>query len=156
MVHLSPALKCWHCGADLASIPVPIGRRDQCPACRSDLHVCRMCTLMDTTAAKNCREPTVEEVRDKERANFCDLFSPDPQAHQRDPGHQARQARQDLDSLFGLETGAGSGDQGPGPDAGALLEQRRQDSEQARQALEDLFGLDPDQSPGPAAKERDP
>jgi hypothetical protein len=30
----------------------------------------------DTSYAKHCREPTAEEVRKKDEANFCDHFKP--------------------------------------------------------------------------------
>ncbi len=54
---------------------MPLRRRDECPACSADLHVCRLCEFYDTSVAKSCREPVAEEVTDKERANFCDFFA---------------------------------------------------------------------------------
>ncbi len=90
------------------------------------------------TAAKDCREPTVDEVRDKQRANFCDLFSPDPGACERDPEAGARQARQDLQALFGVQSETQVKDI---PDAGELLKQREEQADKARSELEDIFGL---------------
>lgn len=69
-------LNCWHCGTPLQDIPLPIGRREECPHCSSSLHVCRMCEFYDVSAAKQCREPMADEVTDKEAANFCDYFRP--------------------------------------------------------------------------------
>ena len=35
-----------------------------------------MCVEFDTSYAKHCKEPTAEEERRKEDANFCDHFKP--------------------------------------------------------------------------------
>jgi hypothetical protein len=64
-------LVCWKCGASLAELTLPLSRTDSCRACRAELHVCRMCRFYDTGKAKSCAEPVADEVRDKERANFC-------------------------------------------------------------------------------------
>jgi hypothetical protein len=69
-------LVCWKCGANLAHLTLPLERRDECRACRAELHVCRMCLDYDTSLAKRCREPSAEEVHDKTQANFCDFFQP--------------------------------------------------------------------------------
>ena len=58
-------LVCWKCGASLAELTLPLRRLEECPECRSELHVCRMCVEYDTRVAKHCREPTAEEVSDK-------------------------------------------------------------------------------------------
>ena len=137
---MSEALHCWRCGADLARIPLPLSRRDVCPACEADLHVCRMCRQLDASVAKSCLEPTVEEVRDKERANFCDLFSPDPGAHERDPEAAKREARQSLESLFGVQSETSV--QAPTPDARALLKHRETQATKAHSDLEALFGIE--------------
>ena len=42
---------------------MPLRRLDECKACRSELHVCRLCVEYDPRIAKHCREPTAEEVR---------------------------------------------------------------------------------------------
>src|SRR5690606_39282520 len=36
-------LLCWRCGESLAELTLPLSRRDECPKCRAELHVCRMC-----------------------------------------------------------------------------------------------------------------
>jgi hypothetical protein len=94
-------LVCWKCGADLAALSLPLARRDECAHCRAELHVCRMCVEYDVGVAKHCREPTAEEVTDKQSANFCDFFRPRPGAYR--PADQAAvdSARAELERLFG-------------------------------------------------------
>lgn len=93
-------LICWKCGACLEALTLPLRRLDECPACRAEMHVCRLCEFYDRSKAKHCREPVAEEVRDKEKANFCDYFRPRPGAWQ-PSGGQAEQARSALEDLFG-------------------------------------------------------
>ena len=93
-------LLCWKCGASLEKLTLPLARRDECASCRAELHVCRMCVEYDTAVAKHCREPTAEEVSDKQHANFCDHFRPRPKAWT-PPAAAADQARAELERLFG-------------------------------------------------------
>jgi hypothetical protein len=97
----STELVCWKCGASLAALTLPLRRLEECPKCRSELHVCRLCVDYDTTVAKHCREPTAEEVRDKTRANFCDFFEPRPGAYTAPNIGAAERARTELEKLFG-------------------------------------------------------
>jgi len=94
-------LVCWKCGADLAALTPPLSRRDECPQCRAELHVCRMCVDFAPQLAKQCREPTAEEVHDKAHANFCDFFKPRSGAYVPRDTSAAEQARRELDTLFG-------------------------------------------------------
>lgn len=94
-------LSCWKCGAALAALTLPLRRLDECPACRAELHVCRMCVDYDTRVAKHCREPTAEEVRDKTQANFCDHFKPRAGAYIPANTVAIDSARAELDKLFG-------------------------------------------------------
>jgi hypothetical protein len=98
---MSHALKCWKCGASLAELSLPLRRIDECRACGAELHVCRMCEFYDTTVAKSCRETIAEEVKDKQRANFCDYFRPTEKAWQPDDRSAADKARAQLEALFG-------------------------------------------------------
>lgn len=118
------ALNCWRCGAPLAELTPPIERRDECPSCHAQLHVCKFCEFHDPQVAKQCREPVAEEVKDKERANFCDYFKPDPGAYQPKDASEADRAKAGLDALFG----------------GASLATPRSTS--ARDALDELFRKD--------------
>lgn len=94
-------LVCWKCGASLAALSLPLRRLDECRACRAELHVCRMCVEYDTSVAKHCREPTAEEVREKDRANFCDHFKPRPGAWTAPNTAEVDASRAALESLFG-------------------------------------------------------
>jgi hypothetical protein len=97
---MTDTLVCWKCGASVEDLPLPLGRRDECLVCHAELHVCRMCRFYDVRVAKACREPMAEEVKDKERANFCDWFQPRPNAFQ--PREDKSQtAKSELDALFG-------------------------------------------------------
>lgn len=94
------ALVCWKCGASLADLSLPLARTDECRACRAELHACRMCRFYDTGKAKSCAEPVAEEVKDKERANYCDYFVAAPgRFRPRDPA--ADRSRDALEALFG-------------------------------------------------------
>jgi ribosome-binding protein aMBF1 (putative translation factor) len=93
-------LVCWKCGASLAVVRLPLRRLEQCPSCQAELHVCRMCVDYDTSVAKHCREPTAEEVREKDRANFCDFFKPRPGAYTAPNTAEVAQVRAELEKLF--------------------------------------------------------
>jgi hypothetical protein len=117
-------LVCWKCGASLAALTLPLRRLEECKACGAELHVCRMCVDYDTTVAKSCREPIAEEVKEKERANFCDYFKPRPHAYRPRDSAAEQQSRAALGALFG-DTAGSAGSQ-PAPDA-------------SRTKLEELF-----------------
>lgn len=94
-------VSCWKCGHSLAALSLPFGRSERCKQCGADLHVCRLCGLYDPRAYQQCREPTVEEVRDKERANFCDHYKPVAGAWKGATSSAADAARSELEKLFG-------------------------------------------------------
>lgn len=99
------SLVCWKCGASLAGLPLPLGRRDACPSCRTDLHVCRQCRHYDATRAGQCRELAAERVADKMRANDCGWFVPRPEAYRGGGAAVAQASRSALDALFGGPSG---------------------------------------------------
>jgi hypothetical protein len=94
------ALVCWKCGASLADYTLPLRRLEECRACGAELHVCKMCEWYSTAVAKHCRETIAEEVKDKERANFCDYFKPRADAFIA-AGDATTKAKSELDALFG-------------------------------------------------------
>jgi len=98
---MSGTLVCWKCGASLADYTLPLRRLEECRACGAELHVCKLCRFYDTSKAKHCQEPIAEEVKDKERANFCDYFTPRPDAFSTVADTAAQAARAELDALFG-------------------------------------------------------
>lgn len=128
-------LRCWSCGQSVAAVPLPFGRRAECPHCEVFLHCCRQCSFYDTKASKDCREPSADEVVDKEQANFCDYFSPrGGLAASGDP--QAAEARAKLASVFGADIPGGRPPAGvPAPAVPADSE-----AEASRKKLEALFG----------------
>jgi hypothetical protein len=95
-----PGLVCWKCGASLADLTLPLRRLEECRTCRAELHVCKLCEWYSVTVAKQCREPIAEEVKDKERANFCDYFKPRAGAYTQADSSAADRARAELDKLF--------------------------------------------------------
>ena len=67
---------CFRCQAEIQlAQDTPVGRKDECPKCRADLHVCLNCKHHDRTAYNECRESQADRVLDKDRSNFCDYFS---------------------------------------------------------------------------------
>ncbi len=96
------AICCWKCGQRLGDAGLSISRRDLCPKCNADIHVCKLCRFYDIRAAKACREPIAEPVTDKERANFCGYFKASPDAWQPADKTKVDDARARLDALFGL------------------------------------------------------
>jgi len=81
-----------------------------------------MCRWYDPRVTKQCREPVAEEVKNKQRANFCGYYEARESAYQERDVRAEDAARSQLDALFG----GGDGKAAPAPDA-------------AREALEDLF-----------------
>ncbi|MGE0115491.1 MAG: hypothetical protein AB7T07_11510 [Steroidobacteraceae bacterium] len=126
---MSHSAVCWQCGASLAELSLPLSRFDVCKQCHAELHACRMCLFYEITVARQCREPIAEEVRDKQRANICDYFSPRDDAYQPAATTATQQARAQLDALFGTTATSAR------PEAGAQT-----DVDPARAALNDLFG----------------
>lgn len=71
----------------------------------------------EPAVAKQCREPIAEAVRDKQRANCCDYFSPRDDAYQPASLTAAQQARAQLDALFGISSKDEAGPGVPAADA---------------------------------------
>lgn len=65
--------QCGLCGGKL-EIEAEMRREEVCPHCGAYLHCCLNCRFFVRGISRGCREPQAEEVRDKERANFCDFF----------------------------------------------------------------------------------
>ena len=93
-------LHCWRCGADLSGLSLPLSRLDECTECTVYLHVCRMCEYFDPAVTRSCREDDAEEVKEKERTNFCDYFKPSADAFDADRAEADSSARVQLGSLF--------------------------------------------------------
>lgn len=103
---VSDRLSCWQCGNILKNVILPMSRREECPLCSADQHVCKMCKEFD--GRNNCSESRAEDVSDREKANFCDYFSPSGAVSVKASGQQARKqkesdAKAQLAALFGEE-----------------------------------------------------
>jgi hypothetical protein len=59
-----------------------------------------MCVEYDTSYAKHCKEPTAEEVRKKDEANFCDHFKPTANAYVAKDLTELARAKSALEDLF--------------------------------------------------------
>jgi len=125
---MSDELVCWRCGASLEALTLPLSRLDECPSCGIQVHVCRLCEYFAPGKPKQCREDDAEEVKEKERANFCDYLRPRAGAFDAAGAAAEQQARAQLAALFG----------GGGP-ATPLSGTTAADTEAAR-AAESLFG----------------
>ena len=75
---------CFSCGEKISFLGL-VGRRDECHRCRADVHVCKNCVHHDPKVYNECRETAADVVREKDRANFCDHFSPSGQGAGKGP-----------------------------------------------------------------------
>ncbi len=94
-----------------------------------------MCEHYNPRIAGSCSEDRAEEVREKERANFCDYFEPSSNAYQPDDNTKAQAARAGLEALFGLTTNQ------PEEKASSTDNQPKSKADTAKEELEKLFGL---------------
>jgi hypothetical protein len=118
---MASLLVCWKCGAELRGVPLPLSRTAECPACKAELHVCRLCQFFDARTMRQCSEIRAEEIIKKDQANYCDWFKPRPNAFDASAQAKAITAKSKLDGLFG---GAAA------PDA----------TDPSREVVERLFG----------------
>jgi hypothetical protein len=90
-------LHCHKCQHVWTAEP-PLGRRDECPACRADAKCCLNCRYYDRGAHHECREDAAEWVKEKAQGNFCGYFEPGTAAG---AANEAAAAKGRLDALFG-------------------------------------------------------
>jgi hypothetical protein len=96
-------MNCFHCGRQIEVLE-RVGFRDSCPGCDRALHACRNCGFYDPAYHNQCRETQAERVVDKERANFCEYFTPSTRlAEARGPSFKAATASK-LEELFKKKT----------------------------------------------------
>ena len=122
--------ECWKCGTDLKSVPRPFSRFAECTACKTELHVCRMCRHYNPRYVGQCDHDFADKVLVKDKSNFCSHFRPRSGAYQGGAGGEREKAQEELESLFG------SGTQSSGPST----DEPRSEAEAARRKLDDLFG----------------
>ena len=126
-------MQCWKCGTQLRNLLLPFSRYEECGTCKADLHVCLACRHYDPGLNDGCREERAEFVLDKDKANFCDYFKPNPKAWQKQDDAEARAARARLAELFGEEP--------PGEDASPAGSPQTE-ADRALAELKRLFGDD--------------
>lgn len=124
-------LSCWKCGADLKSVPRPFSRFAECPACKTELHVCRMCRHYDLRYVGQCNHDFADKVLEKEKANFCSHFKPNPRAFEGRSDPEKEKVQQGLESLFGER------DDG---NEQTNAEEAESEADAAKKRLNDLFG----------------
>jgi hypothetical protein len=90
---------CYYCGKPVTN--ERIYRTSLCLSCGRELKICYNCRFYDAASPASCREPVPEEVRDKDRANFCDQFSPGANAMPRKGQAKSPSGRQAFGKLFG-------------------------------------------------------
>lgn len=93
------APRCHACQKAVAIAP-PVGRREACPFCGTDLHCCLNCVFYAPRAYNACREPQAERVLEKGRSNYCDFFAFGAAAPGNREGPAADPAREKLAALF--------------------------------------------------------
>ncbi len=75
-----------------------------------------MCSAYDASAVRQCIEDDAEDVLEKARANFCDYFVPNPDAHVTGQITAPDRAAAELAALFD-ETADGSASADSDPSA---------------------------------------
>lgn len=60
-----------------------------------------MCVYFSPNVPTQCSEDDAEDVKEKERSNFCDWFKPSEQAFDAAAHGAAESAKSQLDALFG-------------------------------------------------------
>jgi len=126
-------LNCWNCGSALTEVLLPLSRRADCPACRAELHCCRMCRHFDPDAPDRCREERAEPPANPDVANVCEWIT--PRSGLAGAGHAEDRARSALDALFGDASEARAGS-----DTDSASEADDEDpAAAARRKLDDLF-----------------
>ena len=130
---MSSEINCWKCGNPLVGLILPLSRREECDSCGADQHVCKLCKEYNPMVSGSCEEDRAEDVTDKESANFCDYFSPNPQAYHSKSDNKRTQAEAELSRLFG-------DNKEEEPDIGRIGSPPQSKTEKALSDLEDLFG----------------
>ncbi len=64
---------CFQCHNEV-EILKGFGRREECPSCGYDVHVCKNCEYYDESSYNECKETQAEVVKEKDRSNYCDYF----------------------------------------------------------------------------------
>ncbi len=88
---------CYNCSSAI-QFEGQISRTLTCQNCSCNVKCCLNCTFYEPNAYNECREPQAERITNKELANFCSFFEPNPQPRAFDSKKEA--ARKKLEELF--------------------------------------------------------
>jgi DNA-directed RNA polymerase subunit RPC12/RpoP len=91
---------CHKCGEEVQYETANIGRREECPKCGSDLHVCKNCFHYDPKIYNECKEPQADRVLEKDKSNFCDYFRLTETSKNSDEADIKENTLKKLDDLF--------------------------------------------------------
>lgn len=102
-------IPCWRCGTPIDEASLPVRHAEVCGRCNADLHVCRQCTFYNPRVSDACEEPIATAVAVKERANYCDYFTPSAKAWAGAGDAVSARARNELEALFGGDASVAGG-----------------------------------------------
>lgn len=94
---MTQSINCYHCGKLIPLLSGTIHRSDDCPYCRVSMRCCKMCKFYDVHSYNECRETVAERIVEKEKANFCDFFSP---GNPENPNDAKESAQKAFEALF--------------------------------------------------------
>ena len=91
---------CWKCKSPYTEMKRMPDFHDTCDSCSFYWHSCCNCTHFTGYPTARCIIPNIEEVHDREGANFCDQFSLSEKPSDKDEKPASGEARKKWDSLF--------------------------------------------------------
>ena len=94
-------MQCWKCGKELKNLLLPFSRYEECINCNADLHACIACKNFSLSVSNGCNEERADLLVEKEKSNFCEYFSANTAAYQKQNNTEATAARAKLAELFG-------------------------------------------------------
>ncbi|MGE3975801.1 MAG: hypothetical protein AB7F59_14850 [Bdellovibrionales bacterium] len=90
---------CFQCHTELVFAD-QVGFRAECTKCHADAHVCKNCIHYDPKVYNECKEPSADKVRDRDRANYCEYFKPRSSASSEAPGKAKTDLLSAAEALF--------------------------------------------------------
>ena len=91
-------LICQNCGQNIEQ--ETFTRNDICPKCGIYLKSCIQCKNYDPNSYHSCKEPMIEEVSDKNSANFCEYYKPNSTNISNSSYKKKDDVLNELDKLF--------------------------------------------------------
>ncbi|MDC0222192.1 hypothetical protein OAL54_10695 [Gammaproteobacteria bacterium] len=125
-------MQCWKCGKELKNLLLPFSRYEECINCNADLHACIACKNFSLSVSNGCNEERADLIVEKEKSNFCEYFSANTAAYQKQNNTEATAARAKLAELFG--------EQPPETDICSEAASAHSEGDEALAELKRLFG----------------